>query len=229
MKHTSATKYAENGNLFIPISLGNHYYSSVVIRNLIDDFISPSKSSIVFLCDRLRFLSYLIRGEANLNRITSNIKVQVEQLTRALVKLGIQSCPHASIVDWSFCEDDIRYSRLLSNLQQLVRDDSTARRELNNHVTRSIAVHRKGADLLRSAELELEYITEETALSLYMTEIRDYNVEVYRRGTGFVDYLYAERLSDLLILTGKSVLNRKFISLELCDGTTASRRPITNH
>jgi hypothetical protein len=85
-------------------------------------------------------------------------------------------------------------------------------------VKRLLAVHgRKGTSLSRGPELQLEYVTEETTLSLYMTEIRGFDVEVYRRGMGFVDYLYTERASDLLILTGKFVLNREFVSLECCD------------
>jgi len=118
--------YINESNLFIPISLGNHYYSSDVLRRLMNDFIPRSNLSIIFLCDRLRFLSYLIRGETDRQRITSNIKIQVGQLTRALIKLGIESHPNASIVDWSFCREDNRYKGLLSKLQQFVRDDAVA-------------------------------------------------------------------------------------------------------
>jgi tRNA-dependent cyclodipeptide synthase len=207
--------YVKDGNLFIPISLGNHYYSSDVLRRLMSDFIPRSNLSIIFLCDRLRFLSYLIRGETDRQRITANIKIQVGELTRALIKLGLESHPNASIADWSFCREDGRYKGLLAKLQQFVRDDATVRRELYDCVNRLLAIHgRKGTSVARCAELQFEYITEETALSLYMTEIRGYDVEVYRRAGGFVDYLYAQRPADLRTLTGKLKLSRKFISLE---------------
>jgi tRNA-dependent cyclodipeptide synthase len=216
--------YAKGDNLFIPISLGNHYYSSDVLRRLMIDFISPSNLSIIFLCDRLRFLSYLIRGETDRRRITSNVKIQVVQLTRALTKLGLKSHPNASIADWSLCRKDCRYKGLLSELQQFVRDDPTVRRELDDYINRLLDIHgRKVASVARCAELQFEYVTEETALSLYMTEIRGYHVEVYRRGMGFVDYLYARRPADLRTLTGKLILNRKFISLE--DRFTATAYP----
>lgn len=207
--------YAKGGNLFIPISLGNHYYSYDVLRRLMNDFIQPSNLSIIFLCDRLRFLSYLIRGETDRQRITSNINIQVGQLSRALIKLGLGSRPNASIADWSFCREDGRYKNLLSKLQQFVRDDTTVRRELDDYVDRLLDIHgRKGTSVARCAELQFEYVMEETALSLYMTEIRGYHVEVYRRGMGFVDYLYAQRRADLRTLTGNLILNRKFIALE---------------
>jgi tRNA-dependent cyclodipeptide synthase len=204
---------AKGGNLFIPISLGNHYYSNDVLRRLINDFIQPSNLSIIFLCDRLRFLSYLIRGETDRQRITSNITIQVGQLSRALIKLGLGSHANASIADWSFCREDGRYKDLLSKFQQFVRDDATVRRELDDYVDCLLDVHGR-MSVARSAELQFEYVTEETALSLYMTEIRGYHVEVYRRGMGFVDYLYAQRPADLRTLTGNLILNRKFISLE---------------
>jgi tRNA-dependent cyclodipeptide synthase len=212
---SAAHESAKSSSLFIPISLGNHYYSYAILQSLLDDFIAPSNRSVVFLCDRLRFLSYLIRGETNIPCIISNTKNQVNQLTRALVNLGIQSFPHAIIADWSFCQNDEQYNRLVSDLQLMAKNNSSMRRELDNQVNRLIEIHRsKESDVARRTELQLEYVIEETALSLYMTEIRGYNVEIYRRGMGFVDYLYRRRHGDLLALTRKSVLNRKFIPLE---------------
>jgi hypothetical protein len=65
-----------------------------------------------------------------------------------------------------------------------------------------------------SIKLQRQYLIEETALSLYMTEVRGFNVEVYRKGMGFVDDLYAERPAELMLLLGKSRLDRKFVSIE---------------
>jgi len=47
-----------------------------------------------------------------------------------------------------------------------------------------------------------------------MTEIRGFNVEVYRRGMGFVDDLYGERPGELMSLLEKPTLDREFISIE---------------
>ena len=47
-----------------------------------------------------------------------------------------------------------------------------------------------------------------------MTEVRGFNVEVYRRGMGFVDDLYSERTAEVMSLLKKSTLERKFISIE---------------
>jgi len=49
---------------------------------------------------------------------------------------------------------------------------------------------------------------------VYMTEVRGFNFEVYRRGMGFVDDLYSKRPDDLMSFLEKSTLERKFISIE---------------
>jgi hypothetical protein len=63
-------------------------------------------------------------------------------------------------------------------------------------------------------KLQRQYVMEETALSLFMTEVYGHNLEVYRRGLGFVDYLYSDRPTTLTLITGKSQLNRRFIAIE---------------
>ena len=116
-------KGAKGANLFIPISLGNHYYSSVVLQNLMDDFISSSNRSIIFLCDRLRFLSYRIRGEVDIKGINSRIQIQIDQMKRTLDNLGLGSHPNAFVADWSFLEEDHRYGELLASLGEFVQAD----------------------------------------------------------------------------------------------------------
>ena len=209
-------KGAKGANLFIPISLGNHYYSSVVLQNLMDDFISSSNRSIIFLCDRLRFLSYRIRGEVDIKGINSRIQIQIDQMKRTLDNLGLGSHPNAFVADWSFLEEDHRYGELLASLGEFVQADREVGECLNDRVATLIDrfYRRESSELVDSMELQRQYIMAETALSLFMTEIRGYNVELYRRGMGFVDYLYSRRSDELRSLTGSSALKRKFIAIE---------------
>lgn len=63
--------------------------------------------------------------------------------------------------------------------------------------------------------IQKQYIVEETALSLYMTEIFGTATEVYRREEdGLVKFLYDECQVELGLLVGKEHLVRKFIALE---------------
>jgi tRNA-dependent cyclodipeptide synthase len=209
-------KFVAGADLFIPISLGNHYYSSEILLRLMADFIADSKRSVIFLCDRLRFLSYRIRGETNLQRANANIKLQLNELTRSLIHLGLGSYPNAAVADWSFLSSDPRYGSLLASLEHIVHTGPTLRRKLDDYAVALMDRFRgaDGADRQQGMELQRQYVIEETALSLYMTEIRGFNIEVYRRGMGFVDDLYDEWPAELMALLGKSRLDREFVSIE---------------
>src|SRR5689334_4105675 len=93
-------------DLFIPISLGNHYYSSRILRYLLIEFVGRSRSSVFFLCDRLRFLAYQIKGEGDIEQINSRITIQLDQMTRALIKVGLASHSNVTVGNWSFLRDD---------------------------------------------------------------------------------------------------------------------------
>jgi tRNA-dependent cyclodipeptide synthase len=205
-----------NANMFIPISLGNHYYSSEILRRLLSDFVANSKFAVVFLCDRLRLLSYRIRGEADIQRIDENIKLQLDQWTRSLINLGLGSYPNSIVASWSFLLDDPRYSELLASLENFLREDATLHRQLEVYAAELVDRFRglEGADIQERIVLQRQYVIEETALSLYMTELRGFNVEVYRRGMGFIDSIYRERRAEIMSLLGKSKLDRRFVSLE---------------
>lgn len=215
-ERTSATCSLASANLFIPISLGNHYYSSHILQRLLLDFVARSKSAVIFLCDRLRLLSYRIRGDADTDRIERNIKLQLDQLTRSLTHLGMCSYPNVQVANWSFLLDDFRYTDLLNALQDFVEKDAALHNKLEVCARQLMERFRGLMDtgLEERIVLQRQYVTEETALSLYMTEVRGFNFEVYRRGMGFVDALYRERPSELMSLLGKSKLDRTFISLE---------------
>jgi tRNA-dependent cyclodipeptide synthase len=208
--------------MFIPISLGNHYYSSEILGILLSRFIAESARSVIFLCDRLRFLSYRIRGETNEAKIVANIRQQLDQMRRTLVNLGLDSHRNASVVDWSFLREDDRYSRLVAMLEKLLREDRAVREQADRYIAQFVArfLSPDGPPPRESIELQRQYLIEETALSLYMTEIRGFNVEVYRKGMGFVDDLYFERPADLMRLLRKSTLDRRFVSIESWLGRT---------
>jgi hypothetical protein len=110
----------------------------------------------------------------------------------------------------------------------MLREDRAAREQADRYITQFVARFHSpdGPPLPESIELQRRYLVEETALSLYITEIRGFNVEVYRRGMGFVDDLYFDRPSDLMQLLGKSTLERRFISIESwLEGAAVAERP----
>jgi len=180
-----------------------------------DEFVAKSQLSVIFLCDRLRFLSYRIRGLRDVQKVNANIRIQLDQMTQALIKVGLGSYPNAKVADWSFVHDDPQYASILSSLEELVREDSQLGQQAHEYATS--LMNRFGAldgqDFGERASLQFKYVLEETVLSLIMTEIRGYNVEIYRRGMGFVDFLYSGRRGDLMRLLNKSTLDRRFVSI----------------
>ncbi len=210
----SSVDRTHGANTFIPISLGNHFYSSEVLRQVLANVVARSRTSIIFLCDRLRFLSYRIRGEEDISQINANIRLQIDQITRALNNAGLRSYPNAQVANWSFMEQDGRYPALVSALEDVVRNDPAVHQTLDEHSAQLLSRFREKASSEHSLALQRQYVIEETSLSLYMTEVRGFNVEVYRRGMGFVDYLYNHRPDDVKKLTGRRELNRAFVALE---------------
>jgi hypothetical protein len=110
----------------------------------------------------------------------------------------------------------VEYTGLLAALERMVRDDRGVREQSDRYVAQFAARFSlpEGPQREMSIDMQRRYLIEETALSLYMTEIRGFNVEVYRRGMGFVDDLYAQRPVELMRLLKKSTLDRRFVSIE---------------
>jgi tRNA-dependent cyclodipeptide synthase len=202
--------------MFIPISLGNHYYSSKVLSVLMSEFIARSERSVISLCDRLRFLSYRIRGETDEPRIGATIGLQLAQMNRTLVNLGLNSHKNTEVADWSFLQDDVKYTGIIASLEKMVREDRDVREQSDRYVAQFAARFQLPEEPQREISIDMQrrYLIEETALSLHMTEIRGFNVEVYRKGMGFVDDLYAQRPVELMRLLKKSTLDRRFVSIE---------------
>jgi tRNA-dependent cyclodipeptide synthase len=157
-----------------------------------------------------------MRGETDVERINIRVGVQVKQLTQALKNLGLEAYTNATVADWSFLRDDPRFFTLLASLKELTQNDVEVHRNVVETATK--LTHRFRSAQQRDSddptELQITYILEETALSLYITEIRGFNIEVYRRGMGFIDYLYADRPMELKSLLGRPALTRKFVSIE---------------
>jgi tRNA-dependent cyclodipeptide synthase len=201
--------------MFIPISLGNHFYSSQVLTVLLSHFVAQSNKSVIFLCDRLRFLSYQIRGEYNFQRVNTNIRLQLDQITRSLMNNGLNSYQNVKVANWSYLEGDSRFGDLVIWLQKLVRDDPRVARLADDYARSLLSRFGEASwSSSKSISLQRQYIVEETALSLYMTELQGFNTEIYRRGMGFIDDLYTERRADILSCLGKHILERRFVAIE---------------
>src|SRR5262249_54925093 len=113
LDRTDPPRSVAGADLFIPISLGHHYYSSDILLRPLPDSVANSRRSVSILCDRRRLLSNQIRGESDIQQAEANIRLQQKELTRSLMHLGLGSYPSAMVANWSFLLADPRYGDLL--------------------------------------------------------------------------------------------------------------------
>lgn len=207
-----------NCRLFVPISLGNHYYSTARLSMLLKETLIPSAHSTVFLCDRLRVLSYIIRGEEYSEGLRMRVELQLQQQIRTLNNIGYSSYPNIVIKSWSDIEADTKFLDAISGVKSIVARRDCIQEEIyrmSDSLVSRFGSLDHGSD--RSRSLQMEYLVLESALSLYMNEIIGFDYEVYRKGIGLIDYIYDHASDDLLAITSGR-LNRKLVSLELMWG-----------
>jgi hypothetical protein len=123
--------------------------------------------------------------------------------------------PKLSILSWEDVACDKRVERIGLALERLIDYDaevsSQARLNCDYFLRKFCGC---GPVQSKTTELQMQYLINETALSIYMNECLRYEYEVYRRGSGFVDFLYEARRDQIREITGGSA-RRKLLSLEL--------------
>ncbi len=201
--------------LFIPISIGNHYYTNKILKRIIREITSLSSESVFFICDKLRYLTYKIRNIDEDERIKSKVKTEVHQFKQRLKNCGIENNKNNKVKTWSFLYESNDYVRILNALNIIVNSDADIRTYLYHHSVSLMKAFFNGPSDKYDNLLQKQYIVEETALSIFMTEIYGTNIEIYRRmDEGLIVYLYKNKLAKIKdIILGKTP-KRIFVSLE---------------
>jgi tRNA-dependent cyclodipeptide synthase len=203
-----------DARLFIPISLGNHYYSKSRLRNLLQDIILPSAASTIFLCDQLRHLSYLIKGETDEVFVSKRVTSQLGEMRAMLSHCGYDEPTNLEILSWQTVANEPRLKQVEAGVNKVVQTDCTlswqadiaCRQLLNKFACHDISEE-------QGSQLQRQYLICETSLSIYMNECMGYDYEVYRREGGFIDFIYETRPEEVRRISGGSA-KRKLLSLE---------------
>ncbi len=200
--------------LFIPISIGNHYYSSAVLTRILSEITVYSAESIFFICDRLRYLIYKARGYEDEAKIQQKLEREVVQLKRSLINCGLSKYKNARIETWKFLKDQPGYINILSEVTSICESDRDVSIFLEGLVFQ--LANRFFSEINNKVlAIQRSYVLEETALSLFMTELYGFNVEVYQRfNGGLIDLIYKSKANCIRDFLGKSYLQRTFVSLE---------------
>lgn len=201
--------------LFIPISLGNHYYTNIRLRRLLDEFVRPSAFATVFLCDQLRHMSYQIQGKGSDEAIGEKVALQLAQMRVTLSHCGFTINSSLSILSWDDVCSDKRIDEISLAIERLVSSDNEVADKARLNCEYFLRKFCGGGPVQRkTSELQMNYLINETALSIFMNECIGYEYEVYRKGSGFLDYLYAARPDEVVGMSGGSA-RRKLLSLEV--------------
>ena len=202
--------------LFIPISLGNHYYTNDVLTRISRQVVPTALDATIFLCDRLRSLIFQMRGIDDPGLAGSKVVHELVQFKRTLRNCGLEDGGNVRIATWSLIENDPRFVHILASLRRIVERDPVSLLFLQALCSRLVGRFVNTHPVSETAlTLQWTYVYEETALSLFMTEVYGANVEVYRRkDEGLIRFLYEERPDLLHRLLRGTELQRTFVSLE---------------
>ncbi len=214
-----ATATRSDDAYFLPISLGNHFYSNDVLEWIFAHIIGLRVPTLLVVCDELRRISYRARGlEEPL--LTDKTTKENTEFGRRLVNCGIERRENISLAFESELISDtnaLEFFAIRSNLEKRIGETP----ELSNYLdelTRSLidSIYPNRRLHTRTVEeIQRHYLLRETALSIYVTEKLGYSTEVYKReDRGLIKELYTSFQHVVKSIVDKPNLDRRFESIE---------------
>ena len=201
-------------SLFIPISLGNHYYTKYRLKRIIHEAASKSIHSVFFLCDELRRISYRLGGEQDDESIDRKVHKQVAELKAAIGNSGGNDRSNISVWTSEDITDQPMILKIEKEVFNFMNYNDTLRESASNECRRihnRLGIYSGLNDM--SLQLECEYLSSEVSLSLYMNEYLKFDYELYRKNGGFIDLFYSVGNTFIASLFGKTP-QREFVSIE---------------
>ncbi len=206
-------KRVSGKNIFLPISIGNHFYSNEIISSISEEILPAGDNSIIVVCDRLRYLTFRLRGSQEHDARNKTDK-ELAEFKNRLANCGIKQSQSVKICSWSDFDLEPNFVDLLENLKSFVKCNQNILEFFNALVNERLSNFQFKKDNINIL-LEETYILEETALSIYFTEIKGYSIEIYARQThGLVDEIYRNFHSNLLGMLNVEVTKRVFVAID---------------
>ena len=200
---------------FIPISLGNHFYSRNRIAQLGDLFSLTEGNHIFVLCDCNRFFAYRASG---VDKMISRNKVvrEINDYERMLEKISRDKKTDLNITTMSQIAQDPTFIRIGRDLNKVISHNAYLSGAFHAFTNRYLSrFYEKDLEIANAEKWQSRYVFWETVLSIYMTEVRDFSNELYKTGEGmFINFVYAECQEEIRRLLKKDSLRRKFFTLE---------------
>lgn len=190
------------------------FYSATRVRQMRDKYLLFAKRSLILMCDTLRYYSYVARSTLAEQDAKNKSERETSELARMLHKTGLSDIPGCRIARFSEYLADPDFQKFLSAFNVICLTQNDVQQHLTKLAEELVTKFYPTATE-ETFFWQSRYIAEETAISVYCTEVEQYSNELYVRQEGMlVSYLY-ERHSDLMrVALGKETLSRKFIALE---------------
>lgn len=183
-------------------------------------YVKSAAASTILICDDLHALNQLMvlrykDEESALRSARLQGDRMRKQVINSLRRIGIDTDTDIRVLTWQQATNTKAFASLFKNIARMVESDDETRQMLESFVSRHNAILRRS--LHENAEtLERDYILNEIAMSIFMTEIEGYPAELWEAAPdpGLPDplrFLYSHKASYLKQLTGKQELKRRLI------------------
>jgi hypothetical protein len=205
---------AGGSRVFLPLSIGNHYYSNQRLRRISNEIVGQSAYTVIFICDELRRLSYYVKGITDESIVAAKVALQLLQTKQTLHNCGLTKHQNLDIWSWSNLPDQGLVFSIYKRIHALIADDQYVIHEADRHIEATVSAKNDAVSSRGQAtHYQLQYFALETALSIYMNEVMCFDYEVYRRSMGIIDYIYATQAGFVKTISN-GITRRTVISLE---------------
>ena len=203
-------------SIFLPICLySKNYKLKENVKYVFKNYIIPSKSSLILICDDLHAYNLIIRGIASQADAFIKAKMQGENLKKMIlnVKKKFTELENFELLSWNDLSSQFSFKRILTGVEDHLYKDSELEKQVIQFIITNIQKF-NGRVNLSNKKWERRYLLEEIAMSIYVTEIKGYWLEFWDSPpdphcADPIGFLYKERPDIVKRLVGKNKLNRK--------------------
>ena len=202
--------------IFIPISIGTPLFSPRRIRSLLQTVcrLKP-KDILCLICDDLYAMSLLALEELDYETAKRKAYSQGYRLYSLVNRIAKKETNiNFKVFRWSVIAERNNFQELLSIMKKSLKNYN----EFKAFVCRQVNIWKKRTKQKHSVDPEWEwaYLLNEVTMSLYITEIMGYHIEIYpNHDIPFIEWLYANSEELLKKILKKNYLQRQFFNSKI--------------
>lgn len=200
---------------FVPMSIGNRYYSRSRMRRIANLSLVNADGSVVVPCDRLRVLSYVTHKGVGVDQAKQKAKDECDGMMKMLDNLGISNMSNCHVIPMSVFYGDPALQLFIDALEGAILTEPGASDRLEWLTDYYLDQFYDATDRHEQSRIiQRTNVLHAAGFGIFVTEKLEYRKEIYKDGSGLLQtYLYREHAELLRKLLEKSQLEREFIEL----------------